>query len=155
MELTNLSGETTPLIITDEIRSFLTEVAKWGHFLSIVGFVFLGLMLLIGLCFGTIMSSISGMPDMGGRSLGSSPFMFMSLFYIFISIINFFPIYYMYQFSTEMKSALRNNDQSALTSSFSYLKSQYKYIGILMIVFLVFYICMFLFSGVAMMFFKH
>lgn len=156
MDLTNLSDETTPLIITDEIHSFLFETAKWAKFLSIVGFVFTGLMVLMGLFFGSVMSYMSDLPQNSELNASFTSYwgFGMSFFYVLMAIIYFFPIYYLYQFSNKMKIALKEDDQYTLSSSFSYLKSHYKFFGILMIIVIGVYICIFLFSGVALMFLR-
>ncbi len=40
-------AEMETLIISEDIRSYIYESAKWSKFLSIVGFVFTGLMVLV------------------------------------------------------------------------------------------------------------
>ena len=43
----------------------------------------------------------------------------------------FFPAYYLFNFSSKMRRALRNNDQLVLTDSLKNLKSYFKFYGIL------------------------
>ena len=50
------------------------------------------------------------------------------------------PIYYLYQFGKYSKIAISNHDSAAITTAFQYLKLHYRFMGILVIVVLVFYI---------------
>ena len=45
------------LMVTEEIRSYISDVAKWAHFLGIVGFVISGFMLLAELTVGSALST--------------------------------------------------------------------------------------------------
>lgn len=117
-------------------REFLTETAKWANFLSILGFIGLGLMVLMSLFMLVAGASSSFMP------LGNG--IFVGIFYILIAGFYFVPINYLYKFSSNMKNALRTNNQASLTSSFEYIKSHYKFIGILTIVMIGIYILMIL-----------
>jgi len=117
-------------------REFLTETAKWANFLSILGFIGLGLMVLVSLFMLVIGASSSFMP------LGNG--IFVGIFYILIAGFYFVPINYLYKFSSNMKNALRTNNQTSLTASFEYIKSHYKFIGILTLVMIGIYILMML-----------
>lgn len=117
-------------------REFLTETAKWANFLSILGFIGLGLMVIVSLFMFVVGASNSFMP------MGSG--IFVGIFYILIAGFYFVPINYLYKFSSNMKDALRTNNQASLTSSFEYIKSHYKFIGILTIVIMGIYILMIL-----------
>lgn len=117
-------------------KEFLAETAKWANFLSILGFIGLGLMVLVSLFMFVIGTSSSFMP------LGNG--IFVGIFYILIAGFYFVPINYLYKFSSNMKNALRTNNQASLTTSFEYIKSHYKFIGILTIVIMGIYILMIL-----------
>jgi hypothetical protein len=51
---------------------------------------------------------------------------FLSAIYIIIALFYFFPVYYLFQFSSKWK--LSSNDNDLINSSFEYLKSHYKFI---------------------------
>ncbi len=126
-------------------KDFVQEIAKWAYFLSIIGFIGIGLLLLIAVFAGTIFSAMgSTMPGMGayGGSFGAA----MGAIYFLMAAFYFFPVYYLFKFSSSAKKAFRDNDSEALTSSFGYLKSHYKFIGILMIVLLAIYALIFVFA---------
>lgn len=124
-------------------KSHLAEAAKWAKFLSIMGFIFCGFIVLIGLFFGTFMSMFSSrygennpyndFPASTG--FGAS----MAVLYIVIALIYFFPCLFLFRFSVKMKAALASNDQEVLNTSFQNLKASFRYVGIIMIVMLAFW----------------
>tara|TARA_R110002073_G_scaffold8207_1_gene45566 strand:- start:17365 stop:17835 length:471 start_codon:yes stop_codon:yes gene_type:complete len=137
-------GNSSPseLKLNNHSIAFLKETAKWTGFLSIIGFIGIGLMVIGALFFGALLSSLSGMGSAGlGGAVGSG---FITVIYILFAVLYFFPVYYLYKFSANMKRALAAKDEDTLTKAFEYLKSHYKFIGILTIILLSFYVLMFL-----------
>jgi uncharacterized membrane protein (DUF485 family) len=51
----------------------------------------------------------------------------------------FFPCLFLFRFASKMKHALAANDQAQLNTSFQNLKSLFRFVGILTIIFLAFY----------------
>jgi len=130
-------------------KDFLKEIAKWAYFLSIVGFVGIGLMLVIAVFAGTIFASMgSAMGGAFGSSFGAA----MGFVYVFIAAIYFFPVFYLFKFSVNAKKAFRENDSEALSSSLGYLKSHYKFIGIFMAAILALYALIFVFGIIGALF---
>jgi Family of unknown function (DUF5362) len=125
--------------------NFLGEAARWSRFLAIIGFIYCGLMVIFGIFFGTILSLMA--PAMGGDPamsiLGSGLF---SGIIIIVSLLLFFPAYYLFNFSTKMRKALQNNDQPVLAESLKNLKSFFKFYGIFVIVGISFYALMIIFG---------
>jgi hypothetical protein len=72
----------------------------------------------------------------------------MGLIYVFIGLLYFFPVYYLFKFSSQVRTALINKNSQQLDSAFENLKSHYKFIGILMIITLSIYV---LFGGGALL----
>ncbi len=130
------------LTITPQIKEYLYTVAKWAKFLSIVGFVFIGIFILLALFMGTIMANLG---DAYTNQFGMMGTGFISVIYIVMSLLYLAPIYFLYQFSSKLKIALQSDDQASLTSSFDFLKRHYKYVGIFMAIILGFYALMLLF----------
>ncbi|HTE26433.1 DUF5362 family protein [Flavitalea sp.] len=124
--------------------SFLREIAKWSKFLSIVGFIMIGLMLLVIVFAGSTMATM-----FSGTAYGASGELF-GMIYIgvvaAIMLIYFFPCLYLFKFATKMQVALRNNDQDTLNASFENLKSCFKFMGIFTIICLALYGLIFLFG---------
>ncbi|MEL1252697.1 hypothetical protein AAEO57_02825 [Flavobacterium sp. DGU38] len=117
------------LHLDESAKDFLKETAKWAYFLSILGYIGIGLIVIIALFAGAIFSTLgSTVPGMG--AMGTSFGVMMGVFYFVIAAIYFFPVYYLNKFAVNAKRAFRENDSEALTNSFEYLKSHYKFIGI-------------------------
>lgn len=62
------------------------------------------------------------------------------MIYALMGLLYFFPAYYLYKFSTQLKTALAAKDSETLTSAFENQKSLYKFMGIFMIIVLGFYV---------------
>ncbi len=139
------------LQIDPESTTFLTEAAKWGKFLAIVGFVGCGFMLLGGLMIGVMSSTLSSqMEAMGGT--GAATFYSSGIgtgLYIGMAVLYVFPCLYLYRFAGRMQEALHATDQGALNSSFANLKSMFKFMGIMTIIVIAFSILAFIFAIVA------
>lgn len=125
------------LVIDWRSKEFLKETAKWTKFLAILGFVGIGLMVLGSLVMLFAPSSLMSNGDFpfGGK-------IFMMLLYLAFAVLYYFPISYLYQFSENTKKAIENNDNNAIRDAFEFLKSHYKFMGILTIILLAFYAIM-------------
>lgn len=128
--------------------AFLKETAKWAKFLAIVGFVFCGLILLAAIFAGSMMASTLGRLGTFGASGG----VMISVIYILLGLVYFFPCLYLYNFASKMQTALRNNDQEQLNVSLRNLKSCYRFCGILLIIILGLYALIFIFGMIAVAF---
>ena len=153
-QLQSSNFESFELGFSSTIQNYLKEAAKWANFLAILGFVGIGLMVLLGVFVSFVFGAMDGF---GGGSnpysgLGISGGM-LGLFYIVIALFYFFPVLYMYKFSRKMKSALYSNDTGELTESFKNLKSLFKFMGILAIVIISLYVLIFLFAALGTAFF--
>lgn len=126
------------LTITSDIRDYLKETAKWGKLLSIVGFVMMAILVVFALFAGTIMATaMSQLDSIGGAgALGGG---MISVIYILMALLYFFPLLYLYRFSSKIQVALNSDDQQYLSEAFRNLKSLYKFMGILMAIMLCFY----------------
>jgi hypothetical protein len=116
--------------------NYLSEAARWCRFLSIIGFIYCGFMVIFGLFFSTVMKMMPTVGDTGMSAVGTS---FLGVFIIIISLIMFFPALYLWNFSSKIRKAFSNNDQPLLTESLKNLKSFFKFYGIILIVVLSFY----------------
>lgn len=139
---------TDDLHISRQSESFLKETAKWARFLSILGFIGIGLIVLLAFFIGAFMNM------MGGGSLPFPPAIF-SFLYLLVAALYFFPVLYLFRFANYTRQALRTGDQATLDDAFSNIKSHYKFIGILAAVFVGLYVLGFivaLLGGAAGMF---
>lgn len=138
------SGE-PKLIIDDAIKSLLVEIAKWGKFISIVGFVFCGIIGLVALVIifagSTFFSKMGPMGAVGGGFTG-----FLGAVYLAFGLLYYFPSKYLYDFSAYIKQAILIDDQESLSYAFSRMKSLFRFWGIMLIVVLSIYALMIVFG---------
>lgn len=138
------------LSLTGQSISFIRETAKWGTFLSIVGFIFIGLMVLLGIFMGSIMGSMGGIydeiPGMGG--MGG----FLGVFYILIALLYFYPTLQLFKFSKMAKQAIAANDTGQMTIALGHMKSMFKFMGIFTAIIIGLYALLFIFGLLASMF---
>lgn len=131
--------ETFELNFSDQIATYLKEISTWSYFLSIIGFIGIGFMVLFGALFGTILGDMPNDPyEAIGLNMG-----YFGLIYIVIALVYFFPVLYLFNFSRKMKSALATKNNDDLSSAFGNLKSHYKFLGIFTIVIISLYLLMF------------
>jgi hypothetical protein len=128
------SFQRNQLLISPAATGHLSEAGKWGKFLAIIGFCFIGLFVIVGLFAGTIFASLgqeSTMPFSG---------FVLGLVYIAGALLYFFPILYLFKFAKHLKTAIMTKNPQDLDTAFENLKSHYKYIGIMMIIVLGIYV---------------
>jgi hypothetical protein len=128
------------LQLDHEGMSFLADTAKWGKFLAIVGFVFSGLMVILAFFIGNLMSNLYPLGGLNFSGFG----VLGTVVYLIIAALIFFPNLFLFNFARKMQAALRNSDQSSLNASLGSLKLKYKFMGILMIIVLSFYLLLFM-----------
>ena len=124
------------LTIDPNSKIHLAEAARWGKFLAIVGFIFCGIIVVVGLFAGSLLSSM-GSSYGGSMSNTGGLAAMMSVIYIIIALVYFFPCLFLYRFAARMKAALLTNEQETLNNSFQNLKAMLRYMGIIMIIVLV------------------
>lgn len=124
------------LSVDNDVKGFLLESAKWSKFLSIVGFVMTGLMVVGSLFMITLGSTLPSMPGQAVKT----PFVGMGVGYLVLSAIMFFPVYYLFKSSVGIKKGITLSSQEDFRNGFQNLKSHYKFTGILTIVMLSIYV---------------
>jgi len=135
-------SELNNLELNKQSLSFLQETAKWCRFIAILGFIGIGFMVVFAFSIGNFLRLIPN-GDLYAMAIGGSMTM-LTIVYILIALLYFFPVYYLYKFSINLKQSIANKNNGSLTKAFEYLKSHYKFIGILCIVILSFYAFVFL-----------
>ncbi len=127
--------------LTDQAKKYLLEASKWANFIAIFGFIAIGLLIIMSFSIGSIMANL---PE---GSLGGLSPKFFSFFYLIAAGIYFIPIFFLFQFGQKTKQALLEDDHNLLTFGLKKLRSHYKFIGVLIIVFIVFYLLLILFGA--------
>lgn len=140
------SFDSFELQITSLAKEYLTETAKWAKFLSIVGFVVIGFIVLAGFF---MFAAGSAFESMGASGFGAGFGAAAGIFYFLIALLYFFPVLYLYKFANNAKLALRDNNSENLTMAFENLKSHYKFVGILTLIMVCIYGLIFLITIMA------
>ncbi|MCL6296009.1 DUF5362 family protein [Jejuia spongiicola] len=131
------------LEVSDEIKVLLKETTSWTYFLSILGFIGIGFLVIFGIFFGAIMSAGALRNNNPYEAMGFSMGYF-GLIYVVMALIYFFPVLYLFNFSRKMKSALSNTNKADFKSAFTNLKSHYKFMGVFTIVIISIYVLAFI-----------
>ena len=139
MEHTPTDHLSMPLQIDDVSAGYLKETAKWGKFLSIVGFVVTGLIVLVALFAGSLFAKLGELSANRQSALPEGLSFIITIIYLAIAILYFFPCFYLFKFSNKAKLAIELNEQVSLNEAFGNLKSCFKFIGITTIIILAVY----------------
>ena len=126
------------LQLNESARGFLKETAKWAYFLSILGYVGIGFIVLAAVFAGALFAFLGNL-SREMNNFGAMGGSFISAFYLMIAVFYFFPVYFLNKFASNAKLALKDNDAKSLAASFEYLKSHYKFIGIMALIILCLY----------------
>lgn len=123
------------LELSGESKGYLKESAKWAKFLGIVGFIYLGMVIILLVGFGSVLSMFLGGGTLDNEAATGYGILFFYLVMLFTMV--FFPSYFNYLFGRKMLSALENKDTAEINESFKKLKSSYKFWGIVTLVYLI------------------
>jgi hypothetical protein len=134
------------LIIDHESSGYLGDTARWAKFLSILGFIFIGLMVIMAFSIGVIMSKFTSQLNDSSAVASALPSAIFTFIFLAFAVLYFFPTLFLYRFATRMQMAIRNNDQPQLIGSFRSLKSCFRFIGILTIIVLGLYVLLIFFN---------
>ena len=127
--------------LTDQAKKYLLEASKWANFIAIVGFIAIGLLIIMSFSIGSILANL---PE---GSLGGLPPKFFSFFYLIAAGIYFIPVFFLFQFAQKTKQALLEDDHNLLTFGLKKLRSHYKFVGVLFIIFISLYFLLILFGA--------
>jgi len=141
--------ETSKIEIEQETLNHLNTTRKWAMFLAIVGFIFLGLLIIIGLIAGTFLTAFST----GEKGLGI-PESLMFIPVLLLIVLYFFPVLFLFRFSKHTSHAIRTFDKLEFHKAIKNLKAYFAYIGILIIIVLSIYIVVLIIAGSSMAFLK-
>jgi len=143
------TSEIRKIEIEGESLNHLNTTRKWAMFLAIMGFIFLGIMLLVGIIAGVFLSAFkSGLDSNGATGI------LMGLFIVIMGAVYFFPLLYLFRFSKHTANAVQNLDKQELYKAIKNLKSYFVYIGILIIIVLAVYAVALVVAGTSMAFLK-
>lgn len=137
----NYTDTNNQLTIDETGKAIYMEMTRWTKFLAIVGFVMMGIMVLLGFFMGSIMATA-----MGGSAMGAMGGIGFTLLYLLIAALYFYPTYALYKYSVLIKPAIANADTEMFNRAIGYKKAMFKYMGILMIIVIALYALIFMFA---------
>jgi hypothetical protein len=141
--------ENRKIEIEHETLKHLNTTRKWAMFLAIIGFIILGLIVIIGLIAGTFLTAFNS----GGKDLGI-PESLMFIPILLLAVIYFFPVLFLFRFSKHTSHAVQTLDKMEFHKAIKNLKSCFVYIGVLTIIILSLYIVILIVAGSSLAFLK-
>lgn len=127
--------EQTRMEVSPEILDHLNATRKWTMFLSVLGFIFLGLLLAVVLATGAFLSAFNSQ-----KSEPAVPDLVLIIGFSAIAVVYFFSILFLFRFSVNTREAVKNNDPVRLNKAFRNLRTFFTYIGIILLIVLAIYI---------------
>ena len=114
--------------IGQETLKHLNTLRKWTMFLAVSGFIFLGLIIVLGLITGTFLTAFNHSDKTPGL-----PDTLVLAGFIALALLIFFPVFFLFRFSKHTSNALTTLDRKEMHKAIKYLKRFFIYIGILLI----------------------
>jgi hypothetical protein len=135
--------------IGPEALNNLNVTRKWTTFLSVLGFIFLGLIIVAGLATSLFLTTFKSQQ----ANLGI-PEWLMFVVFIVIGILYFFPVFFLFRFSRNTRDGIQNQDPEKLAKGFRNLRLYFAYLGIMVILVITVYFMLLIFAGASISFLK-
>ena len=127
----DVQRQSSELKITSHMVDSMRSTRPWAMFISILGFITVGFMLLAAI---VIMVLGSVLP----QEIDGFPAVLMGIMYIIMSFFYLVPSIYLFRYTSAIGSFLDTMSESEMESALSNQKSFWKFIGILGIVMIAF-----------------
>ena len=121
----NGDAQAEGVTVTENMKDSMRSIRPWTKLLAILGFVCVGLMVLLGAAFMVFTSTFQ-------QKNGPPPS--MGFIYILFSILYFMPAYYLYKYSASTGDFLKSNGSVDLESALAYQRSFWKFMGIVAVI---------------------
>ncbi|TKB99898.1 DUF5362 family protein [Pedobacter cryotolerans] len=129
------------LVVSEEMRSYIYEIAKWASFLAIVGFAFAGITIISAFTIGAVMNNNPQMLALASN-MGAAAGAVFTVMFLIIAFAIFYPSLLMFKYAAKAKIGVLYGEQASLNEAMGKLKSLFKYWGIITIVYLALYALM-------------
>jgi hypothetical protein len=133
----------TDMVISADAKYFLHTAGKWANFLSILGFICTGFIVLVAFFVGSIMTLMTRFnPAASSENVMATSGVsgIITFVYLGVGVIYFFVSYYLNRFAAYIKRGTIYNSAVDASKAFKFLKSHFKLIGIVSIVGIALYI---------------
>lgn len=128
--------------IGQETVKNLNTLRKWTMFLSVLGFIFFGLIITLGLLTGTFLTAFNHSDKTPGI-----PDALLVAAFAGLALINFFPILFLFRFSKHISNAVSTLDSREMHIAIKYLKRFFVYIGAILIAVVALYVASIILEG--------
>ncbi len=118
------------LVVTENMRSYIYDIAKWARILGIVGFTLSAFMILIAMTIGPVMNTNPEIAKMLGQLGNMNGATFTTVMIIYALAFSY-PSFLMTRYAAKAKQGVLYADQESLDDGMSKLKSLFKYFGML------------------------
>ena len=136
-----LGGEET----IESLLQNLSESKLWVRICSIMGFIMFGFMVLVSIGMMIGMSTAMMGADMPA-GVGAGVGIFVGVFYLAFSLLIFFPSLWLHKYAGAISQSERSRNMSDIVAALRYQKSFWKFMGILTLVYLIFFALMLVFA---------
>ncbi len=143
------TSEIRKIEIEQETINDLNTTRRWTMFLAILGFIGIGIMLIIGIVAGLFLSVFKTDANLSVLESGLAFFLILV-----ITVIYFFPMLFLFRFSKHTSNAVKTFDKQELRKAFKNLRAYFVYTGILILVVLAAYVVIFAVAGASVAFLK-
>lgn len=151
-ERKDLSPINTPAQIpqlTSESITYLLKAAKWGKFLSILGFIVCGLLIAGGIAMTFVLNMVS--EDMIPLDMPFPPTI-LAFIYIIFAAVYLIPVIFLNSFSNNAIKAVNLSSTENMTTSIKSLKNLFVFVGISTVVLIGLYTLILIVAGTAAIF---
>jgi hypothetical protein len=131
------TSQSTGASLTETMLRYLTEASPWLRFIGVLGYIFCGLILLMGIL-GTAGASAITAATLGAEAASSIPTWLFLLIYLPIAVLFFFPAHFTFNFGQKIRNYKFSNSTEDLETAFKNNKSLWKFYGIICIIYLAF-----------------
>jgi len=124
--------QSTGVMLSEKMLRYLSDASPWLQFIGILGFIGCGLLVITG-----VISAI-GFSAMSFLESDNFPLWIITLIYIPMGVLFFFPAFFTYNFGRKIRSYRFSNSLEDLELAFKNNKSLWKFYGIICIIYLAF-----------------
>ena len=115
------------LRMTSHMIDSMRSTRPWTMFLSVLGFISVGFMILAGMIMMVVGSVVA-------EKFDGFPAVLMGIMYIFMSFFYLVPSIYLFRYSSAIGRFLDSMAAAEMESALSYQKSFWKFVGIVVII---------------------
>ena len=143
------ASEIKTIEVDQRTLGILKTTGKWTMFLSIIGFIFIGIMFVIGVMTGTFLSVFYS----ANKGSEVSEYLILAIFFM-LAVIFLFPVIFLFRFSKHAAKTVQKSDNQELYKAIKNLKLYFGYIGVLIIISLMLYVIVLIIAGQSLPYIK-